>query len=196
MSTPLHDAYIWQPLEIELLETSPANATRLRAVLELLGTDVTLRQPASPQALLRALHAPHAEHSLLIITGHGDERGFRVPEIESRLRHQELAHIRDHLPADMLTPYMYLPHRDVINLCNMGGSAAMVDAFKRAGVRNYIAADGYPDTNAATLFLVHLIDTIQRGGMLLAEAWAEAVAYEPDAGLFTLSTYGGVERLG
>lgn len=183
-----------RPVEMLMLGAD-ASAIAIRAVLEDFGAVVLMHLPGTPEDILRVLDPPDAEPSLLLIIGHGDERGFIVGEFATGLGFDTSMLVGDALPAAALAGHVHLPGWTVLSVGCMTGSPEIVAAFLAGGVGAYLAPDDYPDGPAATLFAIQVMYGLLVQHRSIEDAWRQAAAFEPNNAMYALHTPSGMHRL-
>jgi hypothetical protein len=149
-------------LEIE----SPLEAQAIRAAAEAWGYRVSVTWVGNSGQIVDVLaHRPL--HDVLVISGHGDERGLLLPTLAKS--------VRQHYPYDeVIRPedfaqFLSLGNNGVIVTSCCAGQAALADVFLAHGARWYIGAEGYPEGRVALMFALAFLYHLG-AGMSAAEA--------------------------
>lgn len=125
-------------------------------------------------------------HDLILISGHGDERGLLLPELDDEIaaRYPYNDVIR---PADF-DQFLQLNGNTVVNLSCLGGLPPLTDSFLTHGARHYIGPVIHPDGNAALMYgLEFLYNYVQQNGNV-GEAHRLASNHPDDRQHFNLYT--------
>lgn len=148
-------------------------ASALRAVLENFNYRVTTHWVGSRKEFLMLLDGRiPINDEMIVLSCHGIEQGIDVPGKEP-VSPQEIGEVAK------------LPNKTIINLgCKTGGTAFR-EAFKRAGVTQYVAPDDYPEGSAAMVFAANLFYFLKTGKSL-KEAVAQASSMDDETGQFKL----------
>ncbi len=124
------------------------------------------------------------QHDLIIISGHGDERGLLLPELAVEIQHC-YPH-NDVIRAADFRTFLRLDGAIVISLACMGGSPALADAFLDCGARAYIGPTDYPTGSAALMYALDFIYTYRHHGEHVAAAHSHAAQTGDDRQQFRL----------
>ena len=133
-------------------------------------------QPGDLASLL-ALDRPR---SLVIITGHGDERGLIQADLAPELRPRQP--FNDRLGPSELKRFGQLQGSPL--LCTACMAWPLADAAIEAGAAWFVGADGYPDGDAAYAFSVAFLYQILARGADPATALERAQQRDDDSALF------------
>lgn len=154
-------------------------ALLLRAILENLGAAVRLHLPGTPEDFLRVIGQGESAPPILIISGHGNEKGFIFGEFAPEI---DVSMLSDgHLGADAIAARAQLSGAAVISTACGTGAKGLAAAFLGGGASCYVAPEGYPDGADAVLFVHRLMHGVLRDGFPLAEAFARAqYAVDPE----------------
>lgn len=163
-------------IHIFAIETGlQSHAIRLAA--EYWGADVTVTWVGNSRQIVDYFSAPPA-HELLIIAGHGDERGLLLPELG-----QEIQHLYPY--NGVITPqdfrhFLRAPLPIVLNLACHGGAPALAEAFLEHGAPAYIGATTYPNADATLMYALEFLYTYVQNGKHLGMAHQQAAAHDDD----------------
>lgn len=129
-------------------------AQLLRALLEQLGLEVTLKLCGKPSDFFTTMSDAASRADATIISAHGDEDGIIFPEMAPGVDPIQL-------PNNRITPSLINQHAKnvsafLLSLACSSGTKEFADAFSRAGVKDYIAPESDPEGADVPLF-VHLL---------------------------------------
>jgi hypothetical protein len=147
-------------------------AITIRGLLESFNYRVTVHWIGSRRELLELLSGNIETSQKVIISCHGIDEGVVIPD-EQVLGAAELAGIAN------------LVGKTVVNLGCLTGSPAFVNAFKKAGVKEYIAPDDYPEGRATICFISNLFFLLA-GSMSVSEAVRRASEFNKETEQFKL----------
>ncbi len=122
-------------------------------------------------------------HELILICGHGDERGVLLPELAEE--------VRARFPFnDLISPHDFagfarLGGNVVLSSCCATGTPEMARAFLKNGARFFIGPDDYPDGDMALLFEIMFVSHFLKHGDVRA-ALDEAHRCVPESEMFRL----------
>jgi hypothetical protein len=150
----------------------PTEPPAVRAVLEGFGYLVTIHGIGSREELLKILRGEIRTEDTVVISGHGGEHGFLVPD-EAPLGPAEVADIGR------------LAGKTVVSLACLSGTPEFAEAFRVAGAAHYIGPDDYPDFRAALAFATILFFLLA-SEVNIAEAVARASAFHGETSQFKL----------
>ena len=120
----------------------------------------------------------------LVLSGHGDERGFLLPELAPDLEHQERFH--GALTPEDLHGLVDLPGRTIVSLGCVTGRAEIASAFLAGGCSAYIGPSGYPDGSSAVFFAMRLYYHLLHDEMELDGAFELAASTNDETGMYRL----------
>ena len=159
-------------LLVVCVEASP-EAHAFRAAAEAWGWDVSVVWAGSKRDATRGL-ARSADHDVLILACHGDERGLLMPVLAPELVEAlggpvlTAAEVADAAP-DGVAP-------TVLCTACLSGTGAFARAFGARGARVYLGAPGWPDGDAVTMYALRFLYGRTRGA-----SDADAAASAADA---------------
>lgn len=152
-------------------------ALLLRAILESLGAAVILHLPGTAEDFLKSLGQGEAAPEYVIISGHGDDRGFVfgsfAPDVDAS------ALTEGSLPASSLRNRVDLPGKVVLSTACRTGTDDFARAFLAGGARAYIAPSDDPDGAAMPLFLHRLFYELLHRRKPLNEAMQRGASFDP-----------------
>lgn len=165
--------FFWPRKPIAIIAVGDSGeALLLRAILESLGAAVTLHLPGTAEDFLKCLGQGEAAPEYIIISGHGDDRGFVIgsfsPEVDATVL------VDGSLPASSMRNRINLPGKVVLSTACQTGSNDFARIFLDGGVRAYIAPSNYPDGAAVPLFLHSLFYELLHRNRRLNEAMQQA----------------------
>jgi hypothetical protein len=173
-------------LHILALETGGESYT-IRLAAECWGMQVTLTGVGNSGQIVDYFKG-RPDHDLILISGHGDERGLFLPELDDEIaaRYPYNNVIR---PVDF-DQFLQLTGNTVINLSCLGGLPLLADTFLAHGARHYIGPVVYPSGAAALMYgLQFLYNYVQHDGDV-AEAHRLASNHPDDRRQFKLYSRG------
>lgn len=121
----------------------PFEAAAVRAILEGFNYRVTVHWIGSRKELLKILSGDIPTDQTLILSCHGVAEGIVIPD-------------EPVLTAEEVGAAAKLDGKTIVNLGCLTGSSVFTQAFKKAGVQEYIAPIDYPDGKAAIGFVSNL----------------------------------------
>ncbi len=129
-------------------------AQLIRAAAEHFGAFVTMTWVGNSAQIVGYLtDYPAAE--VIIISGHGEERGLVLPELGEEFKHlYPYGNVIG--PADF-AEFLHLQGNIVINNSCLGGMPEMASVFLDHGAEIYIGAVDYPDTAASSKYAVDFL---------------------------------------
>lgn len=155
----------------------------LRLAAEAWGAAVTVTWVGNSQQVVDYFaHSP--PHDLIIISGHGDERGLLLPVLAVEIQHRYP--YNDVITAADFGTFLRLDQSIVVSLACLGGTAACAAIFLAGGASAYIGPIGYPDGNATLMYALTLIYTYLQNGGDIAAAHQQAVQGNDDRQQFRL----------
>ncbi len=131
--------------------TTGLEAHALRYAAECWGASVGVTWVGNAQQIVDVLSSKPV-HDVLIISGHGDERGLLLPPLA--------AEIKERYPYnDVITPanfaeFVRLDGNIVINSSCSGGMPELAQVFLEARTRAYIGPEDYPHGSAALMYVL------------------------------------------
>jgi hypothetical protein len=167
-----------------------AEAPILRAALEFFGGRYATPLRVGRFAIGRAQHlvdvlaGRRSVGDHLVLSGHGDERGFILPELAPDLEHLEAFH--GALTPDDLRGLVDLPGRTVVSLGCMTGREEIASTFLAGGCDAYIGPSDYPDGSSAVFFALRLYYHLLHDDLELEEAFALATSTDAETRMYRL----------
>jgi hypothetical protein len=138
----------------------------LRLATEAWGVDVSVTWVGHSQQIVDYF-ATCPKHDIIVISGHGDERGLLLPELAAEIQHRYPYHTV--MTPDDFRAFLRLDHAIVLNLACLGGVPALAEVFLASGAQAYIGSEGYTEGSAALMYaLAFLYTYIHNGGQLVA----------------------------
>ncbi len=156
-------------------------ALLLRAILESLGTAVRLHLPGTPEDILACLNQPDNPPPYLIISGHGDQNGLVIGDINPDVTQLKLR--EGSLPVEAILGKVHLSGTVIFSTACCTGYDAFGKAFIEGGAKAYIASAGYPDGAATPLFVHMLFYELLVGKSSLEDALSRAATIDDDGDL-------------
>ena len=130
--------------------------------------------------------AGQPDHDLIIISGHGDERGLLLPklgdEIADRYPYNEVIRPED------FAQFLHLNRNIVINLSCMGGMPQLAEVFLAHGARYYIGPTDYPNGSASLMYILDFLYNRVHHHRDVEEAHRIASNHDDDRQQFKLYT--------
>jgi hypothetical protein len=163
-------------------------ANAMRALLEMLGSVVTVHWIGTPMDFLKVLGQGDSAPRYLLIAGHGDkESGYYLGEYGE---HIDISMLRkQHMPAEVIAPVVNLPGCTVISFACGGGTEAMGRAFTNNGkIHAYIGCRDHPGIEVHA-FAVNFFFNVIRKKMSDHEAWAKAMVATDHAATYQMSYF-------
>jgi hypothetical protein len=124
-------------------------AHALRAATEYWRADVTVTWVGNSGQVVEYL-SQSPSHEVIVISGHGDERGLHLPELAQE--------IQDHYPYhDIIRPedfanFLQLAGNIVINTSCFGGLPSLAQVFLERGATYYIGPVDTPEGDATLMY--------------------------------------------
>ena len=158
----------------------------IRAAAEWWGVFVTMTWVGNSGQIVDYF-AGQPDHDLIIISGHGDELGLRLPELnnETANRYPYNQVIR---PGDF-GQFLQLNGNAVISLACLGGMRQLADVFLAQGARHYIGPVDYPDGASALMYILEFLYNHVYHGRSVEEAHRFASNHNDDRQQFKLYTF-------
>jgi hypothetical protein len=123
-------------------------------------------------------------HEVIVISGHGDERGLHLPELAEA--------IRDHYPYhDIIRPedfasFLQLAGNIVINTSCFGGMPSLAQVFLERGAKYYIGPLDFPEGDAALMYALEFFYHYLRNNQCVEEAHRNASNHDDNRKQFEL----------
>jgi hypothetical protein len=166
-------------LSLHILEIESAlEAQAIRAAAEAWGITVTVTWVGNSGQIVEYL-SQQPTHDLIIISGHGDERGLLLPELAPSVRDRYPYH--EAIRPDDFARFLALGGNGVLMNTCCGGQRALADVFLAHGAAWYIGTEAYPDARAALMFVLSLIYHY-REARDIDQAFAQTTAIVPSEG--------------
>lgn len=159
-------------------------ALALRSVLEWWNIQVTLHLVGQAKDLISILDGSNLGSKIIFLMGHGNERGFLLPELSLTIEQDQPFH-GSLMPAQ-LAEFINLPNSVVVSTACATGTPAFAETFLSAGCRAYIGPEAYPDGDASLFYILHLCYDWLCKGTSLEEAHARALAHDNETSMFRL----------
>ena len=156
----------------------------VRAAAEHFGASVTVTWIGNSAQVVDCLSS-HPRREVIVLSFHGDERGFLLPTLAEECR--SLYPYGDVIrPADF-NQFLALDGNVVFNHACMGGMSSMAEAFLSGGASAYVGADDYPNAAASTKYVLDFLYVylLQHVGDVKTAHQAAATA-EDDRRMFRL----------
>jgi hypothetical protein len=155
----------------------------LRLASEAWGADVSVTWVGNSQQIVDYF-ATGFPHDIVVISGHGDERGLLLPELAVEIQHRYPYHTVI-TPGDFQT-FVRLEQALVVNLACLGGVPAFANTFLTCGARAYIGPIDYPEGRATLMYVLAFIYTYLHNGGDIAAAHQHASRADDDRQQFRL----------
>ena len=126
----------------------------IRAAAEWWGASVTVTWVGNSGQIVDYLSSG-SDHELIIISGHGDERGLLLPELAAEVA--GLYPYNKVIQAADFGQFLQLRGNTVISLACLGGMSQLADAFLAGGARYYIGPIDYPDGSATLMYVLDFL---------------------------------------
>lgn len=170
--------------KIHILELGTGNeAHALRAAAECWGADVTVSWVGNSAQVVDYFSSQPA-HDLIIISGHGDPAGLRLPELHESVRHKYPYDKR--ISPDQFREFVKLNGSPVVNLSCETGREPFADAFLAGGAKWYIAPIGSPDGSASLMYALQFLYAFIATGVSVVAAHELAISQVDDRGMFRI----------
>lgn len=162
---------------------SALEAYALRSITEYWGADVSVTWVGNSRQVVDYL-SQSPSHDVIVISGHGDERGLLLPElaeeIRSRYPYQEVIRPQD------FADFLQLQGNLVINTSCSGGMPSLAQVFLEHGARYYIGPTSYPEADAALMYAIEFFYYYLCHNQNVEEAHLEASNQNDDRKQFKL----------
>jgi hypothetical protein len=123
-------------------------------------------------------------HDLIIIAGHGDERGLLLPELAEEIRSQYP--YNKVIRAEDFACFLHLAGNTVINTSCMGGMQQLAEVFLSHGAAYYIGPTAYPEGSASLMYSLDFLYNYILDGQHVEAAHLKASNYADDRNQFHL----------
>ena len=155
----------------------------LRAAAECWGADVTVTWVGNSRQVVEYLSQSPTQ-DVIVISGHGDERGLLLPELAEEIRNHYPYHevIR---PPDF-ADFLQLRGNLVINTSCMGGISSLAQVFLKRGARYYIGPTAYPEGDAVLMYMLEFFYHYFCTALGVEEAHLKASNHDDDRKQFEL----------
>src|SRR5713101_4725959 len=120
-------------------------AHALRSAAERWRADVTVTWVGNSRQVVEYL-SQSPSHDVIVISGHGDERGLLLPELAKELR-SNYPYDEVIRPPDF-AEFLRLDGNLVINSSCVGGMPPLAKVFLEHGAKYYIGSTAYPEGDA------------------------------------------------
>ena len=173
---------------IHVLAVDSALETQaLRAAAEYWGAAVTVTWVGNATDVVDYC-ASHPIHDVIIIAGHGDERGLLLPSLDESIKgnYPFIDVIR---PNDFQT-FLALEQNVVLSTACCGGNEKLAAVFLSCGARCYIGAEGYPDGNDALMYALEFLFQFLVRGCGAEQAHQISASASDDRSLFCFKAAG------
>ena len=162
---------------------SALEAQALRAAAEYWGAAVTISWVGNAREVVNYFGS-HPIHDLILIAGHGDERGLLLPSLAESIK-EDYPFVDVIRPDDFKT-FLALEQNVVLSTVCCGADEELAAVFLSCGARCYVGAKGYPDGNDALMYaLAFLFQYLVRGDEP-AQAHQVSAGAADDRSLFCL----------
>ena len=173
-------------LKMHIVDIETGNEPQaIRAAAEWWGVFVTMTYVGNSGQIVDYFSG-QPDHDLIIIAGHGDERGLLLPElakeIANRYPYNEVIRPED------FGQFLQLNGNAVISLACLGGMRQLADVFLAHGSRRYIGPVGYPDGSSALMYSLEFLYNHVHHGRDVEEAHRLASSHNDDRQQFKLYT--------
>lgn len=139
-------------IKLHILEiTTGLEVHAVRYAAEHWGMSVTVTWVGNSGQLVDFLSSS-PEHDIILISGHGDERGLLLPELAEAVAANYPYHqvVRQTDFAEFLS----LKDNVVINSSCMGGVQGMAEVFLAKGAKAYLAPKDFPSASISLMYLL------------------------------------------
>jgi hypothetical protein len=158
-------------------------AHALRSATEAWGAEVTVTWVGNSRQIVEYL-SQSPSHEVIVISGHGDERGLLLPELAEELRshypYHEVIHSQD------FADFLQLRGNTVINTSCLGGMPSLAQVFLDRGASSYIGPIDYPEGAAVLMYLFEFFYSYLCNGQGVETAHLKACTHDDDRKLFKL----------
>ena len=142
-------------IKLHILEIATGlEAHAVRYAAEHWGISVTVTWVGNSQQIVDCLSS-YPDCDLILISGHGDERGLILPELAEEVSSNYP--YRDVISHDDFAKFLNLNNSVVINSSCMGGVQSMAEVFLDKGAKCYIAPKDFPLADASLMYLLKFL---------------------------------------
>ncbi|MEH2180232.1 hypothetical protein [Nostoc sp.] len=124
------------------------------------------------------------DHDVIIISGHGDERGLLLPELVEEIRSNYP--YNDVICPEDFAQFLKLDWNIVVNASCMCGVQPLADVFLAGGAGYYIAPNNYLEGNASLMYLLNFLYEYMQNEQNVDSAHSASSAHSDDRRQFTL----------
>ena len=158
-------------------------AHALRSAAEAWEAEVTVTWVGNSRQIVEYL-SQSPLHEVIVISGHGDERGLLLPELAEEIRSRYPYHevIRPQDFAD----FLQLQRNTIINTVCLGGMPSLAQVFLDRGASSYIGAIDYPEGATVLMYLFEFFYSYLCNNQSVEKAHLEASNHDDDRKQFRL----------
>lgn len=179
-------------ITLHIVEIGAGEAHALRSAAEYWGAFVTVTWVGNSGQIVEYF-SQCPEHDLIIIAGHGDERGLLLPELAEE--------IRSHYPynevirAEDFAHFLRLEGNTIINTSCLGGMQQLAEVFLSRGAAYYIGPTAYPEGSASLMYCLDFLYNYLLDSRHVEAAHLKASNYADDRNQFKLYRAPSSKRL-
>lgn len=170
-------------ITLHIVEIGSGEAHALRSAAEYWGAFVTVTWVGNSGQIVDYF-SQCPEHNLIIVAGHGDERGLLLPELAEE--------IRSHYPynevirAEDFAHFLCLEGNTIINTSCLGGMPRLAEVFLTHGASYYIGPTGYPEGSASLMYSLDFLYNYLLDSQHVEVAHLKASSHADDRNQFKL----------
>ncbi len=164
-------------ITLHIVEIGAGEAHALRSAAEYWGAFVTVTWVGNSAQIVEYF-SQCPENDLIIIAGHGDERGFLLPELA-----EDFAH------------FLRLEGNTIINTSCLGGMQQPAEVFLSRGAAYYIGPTAYPEGSASLMYSLDFLYNYLLDSRHVEAAHLKASNYADDRNQFKLYLAPSSKRL-
>jgi len=168
---------------IHILEVDTGNeAHAIRAASEYWGAEVSVTWVGNSTQIVDYLSSKPS-HEIIIISGHGNEAGLLLPEIDNAIKQ----HPYDkRITASQFCDFVDLDRSNLINLSCESGKEDMAKAFLSRGAKTYIGPLDYPDGSASLMYALEILYCCIVKQLSMSDAHEMAINHTDDRSMFRI----------
>jgi hypothetical protein len=171
-------------IKVHIIEIETGlEAHAIRYAAECWGTFVTVTWVSNSAQIVDFLSS-QPNHDVIIISGHGDERGLLLPDLAEEIKDEYP--YNDVIRPDDFAEFLKLSNSTVINASCLCGVQSLADVFLARGARYYTAPDDYPRGDASLMYLLSFLYEYMQNGQNVESAHRMSSAHSDDRSQFTL----------
>ena len=139
---------------IHILDLEPSlESQALRTAMEYWGAQVSITYVGNSTDIVDSLREIAAD--LTVITGHGDEKGFVLPELDETLHKDEL--LLGRMGKNQILEPIQVKCPVLLSLACKTGIEDIAKAFLSSGAKTYVGPKGYMEANDVLMFALKFL---------------------------------------